>query len=148
MSICPCWRIWPVYQCLYTLVCLHGMVNMPAVCRYDRGFFPLDFPWACAPSLLRCGVCSSSIVLPWNYRLSGKKEYVKSSSGSYKHTSHTFPQLRKFLRDWHMIILILSLVVVDVIILVIATSISSTRFYPQQVRDKEFSSYRNVICYI
>ena len=44
-----------------------------------------------------------------------------------------------------MIILILSLVVVDVIVLVVATSIPSTRFYSERVLDKEFSAYRNVI---
>jgi hypothetical protein len=42
-----------------------------------------------------------------------------------------------------MVILVLCLLVVDVIVLIIGTSIPNTRFTPQRVVDDEFSSYRN-----
>ena len=60
--------------------------------------------------------------------------------------THTHTQLKWFLQDRHMVILVLCLLVVDVIVLIIGTSIPNTRFTPQRVVDDEFSSYRNVIC--
>ena len=56
----------------------------------------------------------------------------------------TSRQMRKFLQDGYMVALVLCMVVVDVIVLIIGTSLPETRFTPKRVPDREFSPYRNV----
>ena len=52
--------------------------------------------------------------------------------------------MRIFLQDSFMVAVVLCMVVVDVIVLIIGTSLPQTRFTPQRVPDREFPPYRNV----
>jgi gamma-aminobutyric acid type B receptor len=52
-------------------------------------------------------------------------------------------RVRIFLQDGFMVTVVLCMVVVDVIVLIIGTSLPQTRFTPQRVPDREFPPYRN-----
>ncbi|CAI8012822.1 Gamma-aminobutyric acid type B receptor subunit 2 [Geodia barretti] len=52
-------------------------------------------------------------------------------------------RMRIFLQDSFMVAVVLCMVVVDVIVLIIGTSLPQTRFTPQRVPDREFPPYRN-----
>ena len=53
-------------------------------------------------------------------------------------------QLKRFLRDWHLAVVILGLLVVDLVVQVLSMSISDLRFTPELVPDSESPPYRDV----
>ena len=50
----------------------------------------------------------------------------------------------KYLKDWHLMLVVLLFVVTDIIVLVIAESVEASRFVPTQRVDKELPQTVNV----
>ena len=50
----------------------------------------------------------------------------------------------KYLKDWHLMLVVLVFIVTDIIVLVIADSVEASRFVPTQRVDKELPQTVNV----